>query len=245
MITTKAEFHVSPSALNLFQDCARCFWFDRNKTAARPRGIFPTLPGGMDLILKPYFDTHRRAGTLPPFLVGKVEGKFYTDEAKLDKWRDWRSSDLGFQQGNVKVVGAIDDLFVERNGAVSPWDFKTKGGRIKAGQDPAKFYQLQLNTYGLMFERACYNISGDAYLNYFSPVEVSNEHCGPEGVCGVRFYGEVFRIPIKTEAAIVVIDRAADCLAQKEPPKPSITCEYCVFGRARAAFKRIAVEFDL
>ena len=39
----------------------------------RPRGIFPSLPSGMDRVIKTYFDHYR--GSLPPELVGEVEGK--------------------------------------------------------------------------------------------------------------------------------------------------------------------------
>ena len=73
---------VSPSSLaiinpDLGQECPRCFWHDRwdkkkhkadQPTAcARPRGIFPSLPGGIDRILKTMAD--RCAPNLPGFLA--------------------------------------------------------------------------------------------------------------------------------------------------------------------------------
>jgi hypothetical protein len=36
----------------------------------RPRGIFPSLPGGMDIVIKKYFNKYR--GSLPPELSGKI-----------------------------------------------------------------------------------------------------------------------------------------------------------------------------
>src|SRR3989344_3937655 len=73
-LTTKGgTIRLSPSTgLNLFRDCPRCFWLHYNKNVHRPRGIFPSLPGGMDLVLKDYFDQFR--GSLPPELEGKVRG---------------------------------------------------------------------------------------------------------------------------------------------------------------------------
>ena len=47
---------LSPSALNLFLECAKCFWLEKNRGIHRPAGAFPSLPGGMDAVLKKYFD---------------------------------------------------------------------------------------------------------------------------------------------------------------------------------------------
>src|SRR3989338_6659737 len=61
----KPQIMLSPSALNLFLECARCFWLEKVKKIKRPRGIFPSLPGGMDRIIKTYFDSYR-SQVIPP-----------------------------------------------------------------------------------------------------------------------------------------------------------------------------------
>ena len=53
---------LSPSQLGLFKECPRCFWMGKVKGIGRPRGIFPSLPGGMDNVIKPHFDRYRAAG---------------------------------------------------------------------------------------------------------------------------------------------------------------------------------------
>ena len=45
----------------------------------RPRGVFPSLPGGMDNLIKKYFDTYRLQNKLPPEIDGKVEGVLMAD----------------------------------------------------------------------------------------------------------------------------------------------------------------------
>lgn len=42
------------------------------KKVRRPRGIFPSLSGGIDLVIKDYFGKYRLE--LPPELVGKAKG---------------------------------------------------------------------------------------------------------------------------------------------------------------------------
>lgn len=64
------HFGLSPSTLGLYKNCPRCFWLHINKGHKRPNGIFPSLPGGMDLVIKKYFDKY--GDSLPLEIVGKV-----------------------------------------------------------------------------------------------------------------------------------------------------------------------------
>ena len=61
-------FKLSPSSLNLMKECPRCFWLHQHKVWKRPAGIFPSLPSGMDRVLKHHFDKFRDKGELPPEL---------------------------------------------------------------------------------------------------------------------------------------------------------------------------------
>lgn len=117
---------ISPTTgLNLFKNCPRCFWIHYNKEVKRPRGIFPSLPNGMDLVIKKYFDQYR--GKLPPELKGKVTGRLMPDLALMEKWRNWRT---GFEYQDKKLgavlFGALDDCLLD-GGRYIPLDYKTKG----------------------------------------------------------------------------------------------------------------------
>ena len=61
-------YKFSPSSLSLLKECPRCFWLHYNKKIKRPDSIFPSLPGGMDRILKSHFDSFRDRGEIPPEL---------------------------------------------------------------------------------------------------------------------------------------------------------------------------------
>ena len=67
----------SPSRLSLIKDCPRCFWLHFNKGIKRPEGIFPSLPNGMDKILKAHFDAFRDKEQLPPELKDLDDVKLY------------------------------------------------------------------------------------------------------------------------------------------------------------------------
>ncbi len=73
-------------------DCPRCFWLQIVKKERRPPTPFPSLPNGMDKILKEHFDRFMEAGKLPPELKDEdyIDGNGYSlfsDKEKL-KWED-------------------------------------------------------------------------------------------------------------------------------------------------------------
>jgi len=212
------KIRLSPSALNLFLDCPRCFWLDKNKGIGRPRGIFPSLPGGMDLVIKDYFDKYRIKNELPPEINGRVNGKLFQNKAMLDKWRSWRSTDLCYEDKslNAALSGALDDCLLE-DGFYIPLDYKTRGSELK--EDPRKYYQTQLDCYCLMLESSGYKTKGLAYLAYYWPIEVQENGM-------VEFHVEPIKIETNIESAKKIF-RDAVILLSSGMQKSSVGCEYC------------------
>ncbi len=68
MKPSSLTYKLSPSSLNLYQECGRCFWLHQHGVWKRPSGPFPQLPNGMDKVLKEHFDRFMRKGQLPPEL---------------------------------------------------------------------------------------------------------------------------------------------------------------------------------
>jgi len=210
---------LSPSSLNIFLECPRCFWLDKNKGIKRPRGIFPSLPGGMDLVIKDYFDKYRIKDELPPEIKGKVEGKLFNNLALLKKWRSWRTTNLLYEDkpSNALLSGALDDCLVDGDYYI-PLDYKTRGSALK--WNPAKYYQNQLDCYCLMLESNGYRTNGIAYLLYYYPRIVEEN-----GV--VKFEVKPFKIETNIETAKRTVKNAVELLSKKDMPQPGPNCEYC------------------
>ena len=66
-------YKLSPSSVGFLRECPRCLWLYANDNISRPFGVFPSLPSGMDRVLKVYFDKYRVNGELPREIVGKVK----------------------------------------------------------------------------------------------------------------------------------------------------------------------------
>lgn len=219
--------NLSPSALKVFVDCARCFWLDKVKKLKTPRGIFSTLPNGMDGHIKNYFDVHRVAGIVPPELA-ELEGvTLYPDQAKLKKWRHWKSTDLIIQVDELYTVsGAIDELLVSPDGeTVIIADYKTRGYAYRDITDAYKYYTLQMSLYGKSFREYGFKVASTAQLIYYIPTGISDNG-------QVKFDVQLIPLPLKMDEAMVIVHKAIECLAGPKPEQ-SKECQYCNYATQR------------
>ena len=210
---------LSPSTLNLFLECQRCFWFDKVKGIKRPRGIFPSLPGGMDRVIKTHFDGFRAKGSLPAELnTTDFDGiKLFADQVQLEKWRSWRTG-LEFKDSDGSILsGALDDLLVKGDRFI-PFDYKTKGS-VTTEEDAVKYYQHQLDCYSLLLEENAMSTAGYGFLLYYSPKTVSENG-------SAVFELQTIKVATNPDRARGTFRKAVALL--KDPtPATNGRCEYC------------------
>jgi len=167
-------YKLSPSVLSLMKECPRCFWLAMNKGKTRPASIFPSLPSGMDSILKKHFDTFMKQGKLPPELRKNPECKnlkLFDDPKLLSEWRNSRKGLwIEDNEGNV-LHGGIDNLLVNKeNNKLIVLDYKTRGFPLK--EDTHEHYQDQLDIYAFLLEEMGLEVEDFAYLLFYHPKEV-------------------------------------------------------------------------
>lgn len=212
-------YRISPSLIGMLLECPRCLWLHFREDMKRPQGPFPSLPSGMDGVLKIYFDEHRAAGTLPPEIDGKVPGKLFSDRSKLDVWRNnWKGLRAEFPEHGIELKGAIDDILVADDGSVMPFDFKTRGYPTKA--DTHVHYQKQLDLYALLFERNGLKVGNKGFLLFFWPTSyaLGSSHFGTDLV----------QMSVSPEAGEEVIKRAAAILGA-DIPNAHEACAFCMY----------------
>jgi len=215
-------YKLSPSTLNLMHECPRCFWLTEHELWTRPAGIFPSLPSGMDAVLKAHFDKFMEQGKLPPELCKPEYAedcknlKLFDDPALLKEWRNARRG-LWFEdeQGNV-LHGGLDNLLVNKqNDKLVVLDYKTRGFPLK--EDTHEHYQNQLDIYAWLLEKMGYKVEGFAYLLFYHPKEVL--------VTGeVVFNTDLKRMPVSPGNAEQLFKKALKMLGGKCPEK---SCEWC------------------
>jgi len=175
----------------------------------------------MDNVLKKYFDSYRTKGELPPELKKELPSvKLWPDQKDMDRWRDWRSGMVYESPSGITLIGALDDLVVNKKDIVSPFDYKTRGYPPKSIIDSEKYYGLQLSVYSLLLKVNKFNVSGSGYLACYWPEMIDNE-----GV--VQFNSKIVKIPVDPQQAIELCVKAIELLKNNKPPAPNPACEYC------------------
>ncbi len=210
--------HLSPTRLNLFKECPRCFWLENNQSIKRPQMVFPTILNGMDSAVKAHVDNYR--GSLPPELLGRVSGVLLHDRNTISRWRNWKTG-LEYVDANLdaKLIGALDDCLVDSDFYV-PIDFKTRGYPPKKG-DAEKYYQLQLDVYELLLNENGYPTKGIGYVVYYYP---SNVQAG--GV--VTFDIEVHKMKTNKSNARTTFEAAVNVLKGRLP-QSGTECSLCAW----------------
>lgn len=220
------DYSLSPSKLGILRECARCFWDANKLKVERPRGIFPSLPGGVDRVMKDVCDAKRPQ--LPAHLVDHhllADAQLWGTKEQIGKLRHWKSGlKATVQVGDtiVSLIGALDDLVVHADGTYSPFDVKTKGSEPK--DDGAQYYQAQMDIYALFLRENGMTPSGRAFLNYWYPVTMTG---------GLMEWGNVlYELTADPERALALVAKAVNVLEGGQPDADP-TCEYCRFASRR------------
>ncbi|MDE1762325.1 MAG: PD-(D/E)XK nuclease family protein [Candidatus Micrarchaeota archaeon] len=198
------------------------------KGIKRPDGIFPSLPSGIDSVLKKHFDRFRKEGKLPPELVRhKVKARLFDDMKLLDVWRNNRK---GIQwkdpKSGILLRGAVDEM-LEDDGTLIVLDFKTRGFPLK--EDTAGHYQNQIDIYNFLLQKNGYKTANYGYLLFFHPKEVNDSH-------SFLFQTDLVDCKIGVKNAERLFDSAVEALSGKMPNSDE-NCEYCRWGRDLAMVK--------
>lgn len=209
-------YKFSPSSLNLLKECPRCFWLHFRKGIKRPSGPFPSLPGGMDKILKLHFDKFMERGELPPELQelnGRV--KLFDDADLLKVWRNnFRGIQWVDDKGNL-FRGAVDNI-LQKGKKLIVLDYKTRGYPLK--DDTAGHYQDQLDIYNLLLRKNGYSTEDHAYLLFYHPDCVNEDG-------SVLFRTDLVRMKVNADSAEKIFKKAVKVLEGDMPDKED--CGFC------------------
>ncbi|MDD5253755.1 MAG: PD-(D/E)XK nuclease family protein [Candidatus Nanoarchaeia archaeon] len=210
-------YKLSPSSLNLMEECPRCFWLDKHGVWKRPASIFPSLPSGMDGILKTHFDKFRDKGILPPELCNNGECKNLKLFNEPELLKVWRSNFKGIryedENGNI-LFGAVDNILAKGKKLIV-LDYKTRGFPLK--EDTADHYQNQLDIYNFLLRKNGYETEDYSFLLFYVPKEVMETG-------EVIFDTELIKRKIDIKNAEKIFNKAIKLL-NSECPKES--CEWC------------------
>jgi CRISPR/Cas system-associated exonuclease Cas4 (RecB family) len=210
---------ISPSSLNLYRECPRCFWLQMNEGIRRPEQPSSTLPMGVDLSLKAYFDHWRVKHELPPLLAGKLPGKLVADQATIAKFRS-RSFGWHDRESGAYFSGILDDALALEGGFTVPLDNKTKGF---PPLEPHVAHLTQMSSYTLLLRENGFKTKNVAYLVYWF-----FDHRNIDLEKPLHF--KVAVEEVKTEPdEVLQLFREAVALLKGPIPVPAMECQFCQY----------------
>lgn len=228
---------LSKSTLDIFKDCPRCFWLDKNKGVKRPEGLKAGIINAIDDGMKQCGDFSVINGKSQ--YLDELDGaKPFPDRLRLKKFMSWRTFQTTVQAGkhSVLIWGNLDDLIIWPDGRVSAWDYKSAGKDRDFIAYTEEYNSLQADMYDLLLKGQNLLTTGMTYFTYTWPVVA-------DGV--LAFEHKTIAFPANDARALKVIEAAVDCLLGPEPASgfkmykgKAQPCEYCEFVDERIAVKK-------
>lgn len=223
------NWRLSRSKIDLFTNCARCFYIDNKLGTARPPGFPFNLNSAVDALLKKEFDVHRAEGSSHPLMEQYGVDAVPLQDDRMDEWRDslrggivYRHPEYGFP-----VCGGVDDMWVNPQGELIVVDYKatSKDERITAlDQSWHDGYKHQMEVYQWLFRKNGFKVSDTGYFVY------ANAGKDKKAFDGVLEF-EVTLIPYKGDDSWVdgTIDAIHECLQRDVLPEKGDSCDYCTY----------------
>jgi hypothetical protein len=203
------------------KECPRCFWLNFKKGVQRPETPFPSLPSGMDKVLKEHFDRFMEKGELPPELktteCEKNGCKLFSDKEKLKIWRsNFRGIEYKDEKLGILLHGAIDNLLIKGKKLIV-LDYKTRGFPLK--KDTHEHYIDQMDIYNFLLREHGYETEDYSYLLFYYPTSVIDNG-------DVIFHTELVKLKVDIKKAQNIIKNALNIL-DGDIPNPSKDCGFC------------------
>jgi len=162
-------FKISRSKIELYMQCARCFWLDARLKIKRPDSPPFNINKAIDALFKKEFDTYRAKGEPHPLMTEYKVAAIPYSHAKMDDWREnFKGVVYVHEPTNLHIFGAVDDLWINDAGEVIVVDYKatSKDKEITLDSDWQICYKRQMEIYQWLLRRNDLPVSSTGYFVY-------------------------------------------------------------------------------
>lgn len=226
------KWTLSRGKIDLFMECARCFYIDNKLGTARPPGFPFNINSAVDALLKKELDVHRAQGTQHPLAKAYGLDAIPFAHDKMDEWRNALSQGVQcvHKQTGLTVRGGVDDIWVNKQGELIVIDYKatSKDGRIDSlDEEWHRGYKRQLEIYQWLLRQNGFKVSDTGYWFYANATKDREAFDG-------KLDFELTLVPYKgsTEWIDDTLVALKKCLDSDELPAPGAECDYCKYREA-------------
>ena len=165
-----SNWKLSRSKIDLFLECAKCFYIDNKLGTARPPGFPFNLNSAVDHLLKKEFDIHRSEGSPHPLMENYgIDAVPYAHE-DIDVWREnFKGLQYHDDQTGFTISGAVDDIWVNSKNELIVVDYKStsKDEDIESLDEPWHIgYKRQMEVYQWLLTKLGFSVSNTGYFVY-------------------------------------------------------------------------------
>ncbi|MFW0837697.1 MAG: PD-(D/E)XK nuclease family protein [Candidatus Komeilibacteria bacterium] len=227
----REAFKLSRSKLELFIECPRCFYLDRVLGVGRPPGFPFNLNSAVDALLKKEFDIHRVQQSSHPLQKAYGLDLLPWQDPRMDQWREnFVGVQYLHQPTNLLIFGAVDDIWVDKQGVLYVVDYKStsKNEKIEAldktWQDS---YKRQMEIYQWLLRHNDLTVSDTGYFVYCNGDR-------DKQAFDAKLEFDITLIPYEGKADWVedLIGQVYTCLQADDIPPVNKDCDYCAYRQA-------------
>ena len=223
------KFRISRSKVDLFLNCARCFYLDVRLGVKRPAGFPFNLNSAVDALLKKEFDTYRIQGKPHPYMTEYGINAIPYTHPDLETWRsNFKGVSFYDETTNFEAFGAVDDLWIDNETKeIIVVDYKatSKAEEVTLDADWQIGYKRQMEFYQWLLRNNGLEVSKQGWFVYCNGIKDKS-----------GFYNNlefsIKLIPYVGDSSWVTptMDRIKDCLDSNEVPTNALECPYCKFA---------------
>lgn len=234
-----APYKLSRSKIDLFIQCPRCFYLETRLGIKRPSIPAFTLNSAVDHLLKQEFDGHRAKGEPHP-----LQTKYGIDarpipHEKLSIWREnFQGVEIIHKPTNLRICGAIDDLWQDSAGQYIVVDYKATSKNAKLDKlDNSRWhdqYRRQLEVYQWLIRQNGLPVSDTGYFVYCNGIK-------DKKAFDAKLEFEITLISYKGKDDWIepILLKIKKCLDSDDMPSPASDCEHCSYAKGRT---RLTIE---
>ena len=227
-------FNVSRSKIDLFLECAQCFYLDRKLGISRPDMPGWSLNSAVDILLKNEFDGFRDAKKPHNLMVKYGVNAVPFWHPNLHIWRDDVNKKVGasilHKKTDLNICGIIDDLWQNtKTEEIHIVDYKSTStyGEVSLDGEYKDGYKRQMEVYQWIFRQLGFNVSSIGYFVYAN---------------GIKDYGKTFNGKLEFKTSIIpytaddswveptILDIKKSLDSDKIPPS-NPNCEHCAYRK--------------
>ncbi len=229
--TSSEPFKASRSKIDLFLNCPRCYYLDCRMGVARPPGFPFALNSAVDALLKKEFDLHRSKKRPHPLMSAYgLRDVIPYDHEDMELWRsNFKGITFLHEPTNLLVTGAIDDVWIDKDGELIIVDYKStsKEEKVSLDKEWQIGYKRQMEVYQWLFRQNGFKVSRTGFFVYCNGKT-------DRAAFDAKLEFDIDLIPYTGDDSWIpgALKDMKACLMNEKIPEPAKACDYCSYRKA-------------